>query len=166
MSCPLRRLAVVLGAACLFAGACRKAPPVAAQGSVVRLEYSLTVDGKVDDTSVGSDPVELTVGSGVLPRAAEEALVGMKTGDEKWVKLSAEQAYGERDPKAVMDVPRASFGALAGGLAKGRVVLGVRDGKPARALVARVSGATVRLDFNHRLAGKPVSFRLKVLAIP
>jgi FKBP-type peptidyl-prolyl cis-trans isomerase 2 len=50
-------------------------------------------------------------------------------------------------------------------LAPGKVVLGLRDGKAARARVERLDGKSVWLDFNHRLAGKEIYFRLKVLSL-
>ena len=149
---------------CALPLACSRSSKVT-RGSVVRLEYVLMVDGAVDDRNTGAEPLELTVGSGVLPRSAEEALIGMWPGEERSMTLAAAQAYGERDPKAVSVVPLSAFGAMATQLAPGRVVMGLRDGKPARARVERIAGDSVRLDFNHRLAGKEVYFRLKVLAL-
>ncbi|MCX5795302.1 MAG: FKBP-type peptidyl-prolyl cis-trans isomerase [Elusimicrobia bacterium] len=159
-----RRLCVPLLALCAWLPACSRSSKVA-RGSVVRLEYVLIVDGSVDDSNEGAEPLTLTVGSGVLPRAAEEALIGMRSGEEKSLTLSAAQAYGERDPRAVSAVPRASFGPMAKDLVKGKAVLGLKDGKAARARVERIAGPTVWLDFNHRLAGQPVYFRLKVLSL-
>lgn len=132
---------------------------------MVSLEYVLMVDGRVDDSNAGGEPLRLTVGSGVLPRAAEEALIGMRPGEEKSLTLAAAQAYGERDPRAVAAVPRSAFGAMARDLAPGKTVMGVRDGKAVRARVERLAGPTVWLDFNHRLAGQSVYFRLKVLSL-
>jgi FKBP-type peptidyl-prolyl cis-trans isomerase 2 len=149
---------------CALPSACSRADRVG-RGSAVRLEYVVMVDGAVEDRNTGAEPLDLTVGSGVLPLAAEEALIGMRPGEERSLTLSPAQAYGERDPGAVTAVPRASFGAMARELAPGKVVLGLRDGKPARARVARLDGKEVWLDFNHRLAGKEVYFRLKVLSL-
>jgi FKBP-type peptidyl-prolyl cis-trans isomerase 2 len=151
---------------CLLAlpWACSRSDRVG-RDSVVNLEYAVMVDGKMEDTNQGGEPLRLAVGSGVLPRAAEAALVGMTPGEEKSFTLSAAQAYGERDPKAVSAVPRASFGAMGRDLAPGKAVLGLRGGKAARARVERLDGKSVWLDFNHRLAGKEVYFRLKVLSL-
>ncbi|MBI5242025.1 MAG: FKBP-type peptidyl-prolyl cis-trans isomerase [Elusimicrobia bacterium] len=154
------RLALLL--LCAWPCACSR-PDRVGRGSVVSLEYLVMVDGKTEDTNQGGEPLRLTVGSGVLPRAAEESLIGMRPGEERSLNVPA--AYGERDPKAVSAVPRASFGAMAKDLAPGKVVLGLRDGKPARARVERIDGQSVRLDFNHRLAGKEVYFRLKLLSV-
>ncbi|MDD5629697.1 MAG: FKBP-type peptidyl-prolyl cis-trans isomerase, partial [Elusimicrobia bacterium] len=76
-------------------------PPRVARGSAVSLEYVLIVDGSVDDGNAGGEPLRLTVGSGVLPLAAEEALIGMRAGEEKSINLAPAQAYGERDPQAL-----------------------------------------------------------------
>ncbi len=149
---------------CAASAACSR-PDRAGRGSVVLLEYVVMVGGEVEDRNTGAEPLKLTVGSGVLPPAAEAALVGMKPGEEKSFTLPAAQAYGERDSKAVEAVPRASFGPMAKDLAPGKTVLGVRDGKAARARVERLDGKSVWLDFNHRLAGKEVYFRLKVLSL-
>jgi FKBP-type peptidyl-prolyl cis-trans isomerase 2 len=151
---------------CLLAlpWACSRSDRVG-RDSVVLLEYVVMTGGEVEDRNTGGEPLRLTVGSGVLPPAAEAALVGMKPGEEKAFTLAAAQAYGERDPEAVTAVPRASFGAMGKDLAPGKVVLGLRDGKAARARVERLDGKSVWLDFNHRLAGKEIYFRLKVLSL-
>lgn len=160
------RQALLLAAAALCTiTACSRNPMTAAPGSRLRLSYTLTVDGQIDDTTDGKGPLALTVGEGALPQAVESALIGMHVGEEKSITLQPSQAYGVRDPRQVVEIPRADIGPLDAQLEPGKIVLGLREGKAARARVDRLSDSSVWLDFNHRLAGKTVTFRLKVLAL-
>ena len=160
----MRQGLLAAAALCLLA-ACARKPPTVALGSRLSLAYTLTVDGQIDDTTDGKGPLDLTVGKGALPEAVESALIGMRVGEEKSIALQPSQAYGMRNPHQIVEVPRADIGPLAAQLEPGKIILGLREGKAARARVDRLSNSSVWLDFNHRLADKKVTFRLKVLAL-
>jgi len=67
-----------------------KKETIVKQGSMVKVEYTGTLDdGTVFDSSAGHGaPFEFTVGAGQVLPAFEKAMLGMKTGDEKDIKLS------------------------------------------------------------------------------
>jgi len=145
-------------AALLLALACSRDARVR-PGDPVVVRYELSVDGAVLET----ETVELTQGAGQLPPGADEALLGMKPGEEKTVELPPEKAFGPRDEKRVEAMPLAQLGDLARGLKPGAKVMGFRDGKPETARVLSIEGGKARLDFNPPLAGKTVVYRLSVL---
>ena len=64
------------------------------KGSVVKVEYIAKVDGKVVDKSEGNWPLEFTAGAGELIEGFDEAVIGMKLGQEKTVTVPPEKAYG------------------------------------------------------------------------
>ena len=69
----------------------------AKEGSTVKVHYTGKFDdGTVFDSSEGRDPIEFKVGEGKVIKGFDTAIVGMKEGDEKDVKIEAKEAYGER----------------------------------------------------------------------
>lgn len=73
--------------------------------TVVQIAYNLTVEGE----EVESNLLEYLHGySNIIP-GLEKELTGMSVGDRKQVIAKAADAYGEFDPKMVIDVNRTSF---------------------------------------------------------
>lgn len=144
--------------------ACNQAPSAIAKGTQVSINYTLTVDGKVFDTSTGKGPLTYLAGSGQIIPGLDEALIGLKKGDKKQVTIPPEKGYGPIEPKAVQKVPRASFGNTKG-LKVGMVVTGQQGGRPIQAKVVKMDSKDVTLDMNHPLAGKTLVFDIEVMDI-
>jgi FKBP-type peptidyl-prolyl cis-trans isomerase 2 len=157
----VRRLAVLLASGALLA--CARGPRAARVGDRVTLHYSASVDGKLFETSEDAKPVELVLGEGGLPAPVERALVGHKAGEQ--VDLVVPQAFGPSDPAKIEVLPLSAFAGMKPQPAVGQLVLGTRGEEAAKAVVLKVEGGKVWLDFNHRLAGKTVSFRVRLLAV-
>jgi FKBP-type peptidyl-prolyl cis-trans isomerase SlyD len=135
------------------------------QNSVVSLDYTLKVDGGVVDTSEGSEPIEFIQGQGQIISGLENELYGMAIGDSKDVVVSPSQGYGEIDSEAFADIPRGEFPAnipLEEGVA---LQLKDQDGNVLEAHIVEAGEKTVRLNFNHPLAGKELHFSVKVVGI-
>lgn len=116
-------------------------------------------DGTEFDTSRGGEPFTFEIGSGLVIPGFEEAVKSLGVGEKKTVTLSPDEAYGQRDPGLVIDVPadRAPAGLGVGD----RVALG--DGTPAT--VVATDSETVRVDANHPLAGQTLVFDLELVAV-
>ena len=130
---------------------------------VVSMEYTLQVDGEEIDSSKGQDPLQFLVGYGNIISGLEREMMGMKVGDSKDVVIQSEDAYGEYDDEAFMEVPRDQFPQdmpVEEGLE-----LSVRDdqGQSRYARIDIVEGDTVTLNFNHPLAGDELHFSVKVV---
>ena len=70
-------------------------PKIISKGDRVKVEYIASItSGQIVDQSKGRGPLEFTVGSGELIKSFDEAVVGMKVGDEKTVTIPPEKAYG------------------------------------------------------------------------
>jgi FKBP-type peptidyl-prolyl cis-trans isomerase SlyD len=118
-------------------------------GHVVSMEYTLKVDGEVADTSEGREPLEYVHGAGNIIPGLEREITGMSVGDSKDVVVAAADGYGEEDEKAFMDVPRDQFPKEI----------------PMKVGTDTVGDKSVRLDFNHPLAGKELHFSVRVVGL-
>lgn len=132
---------------------------------VVTMNYSLHVDGELVDTSAGHDPLDFIQGNGNIIPGLESELYGMKIGDSKKVIVAPANGYGELHDEAFVDVPREQFPAQIP-LEVG-TELQVRDeqGQPLQARIAEVGEQSVRLDFNHPLAGKELHFEVSIVGL-
>ena len=137
---------------------------------VVSLSYTLLVDGEVKDSATEENPLEFIYGLGYLLPKFEEYLLGKEVGDTFEFVLSPEEGYGVYDNQAVIDLPKHIF-EIDGKIQEqllipGQVIPmmnqagGVIPGK-----VLEVSADSVKMDFNHDLAGKELHFTGKVTAI-
>jgi FKBP-type peptidyl-prolyl cis-trans isomerase SlyD len=138
---------------------------VVQDGQVVSIEYTLQVGDQVLDTSAEEGPLEFLQGSGNIVPGLEREMYGMKIGESKQVVVSPKEGYGEFDDGAFMDVPRADFPAeipLEHGI---ELHVTDEDGKNTMAYIDTVGDQSVRLDFNHPLAGAELRFDVKVVGL-
>lgn len=134
-------------------------------GSRVKLHYTLTVDGETIDSSEGKEPLEYEHNRGQIIPGLEAQLAGLNPGDRKEVVVEPDQGYGERDPEAIQEVPKAAFADGVEDLEPGVVVSGQSGENVFRATVVAVKEETVELDFNHPLAGKTLHFNVEVVSV-
>lgn len=134
------------------------------EGSKVKFDYTLTVDGTVRDTSAGREPLEYTQGAGQIIPGLEEEMAGLSVGDKKTVKIAPEKAYGILQEEAIKRVPKEAI-SNADQLKIGDMVGASNEGHTFRATVKEVTDKEVTLDFNHPLAGKELSFDVEVKEI-
>lgn len=134
-------------------------------GLVVSMDYKLTVDGEMLDTSDDAGPLQFLAGYDNIVPGLEREMIGMKIGESKDVVVTPADGYGEFDEDGFMDVPRIEFPADLE-IEEG-VELNVtdEDGQNQYARVESVTKETVRLDFNHPLAGAELHFSVKVVAL-
>lgn len=134
-------------------------------GQVVSMDYTLHVDGEMVDTSEGQAPLEFIQGTGSIIPGLERELYGMLIGDSKKVSIAPEDAYGELDPQAYTDVPRAQFPDNIP-MEKG-IEIQVHDeaNNTMHARIDTFNDEIVKLDFNHPLAGKTLNFDVTIVAL-
>ena len=153
----LAALALVSSAACT--------PRYAAEGDSVSVHYTgTTSDGNQFDSSVGSDPIEFTLGSGQMIRGFEDAVYGMKVGETKTVTLPPDQAYGPRNENLVMELNPEDFPGGSPEVGQ-RLQVTFAGGRVDSAVVTEVSETTVTVDANFFLAGKDLTFEIKLVSM-
>ena len=135
------------------------------KGKKVSFEYTLTVDGEIVDSSKEHGALTYTQGQGSMITGFEKHVEGMSEGDEKRFDVSPEEGYGTVNPDAVREVSREllpkdvepAVGMMLGAQAE--------DGRQLHARISEVRKDTVLLDFNHPLAGKTLTFNVKIVTI-
>jgi FKBP-type peptidyl-prolyl cis-trans isomerase 2 len=141
------------------------ADAVVKDGSKVAFDYTMSVDGQVLDSSEGKKPLEYTHGEGKLIPGLSKNLAGMKVGEEKSFLVKPEDAYGQPNPQAYQEVPRASLPAEIKPEVGMFLEANDKEGRAFPVRVSEVKDNTVVMDFNHPLSGKTLAFKVKVTSI-
>ena len=138
----------------------------AKNGDKVKIHYTGKLkDETVFDSSVEREPLEFTVGDGKIIPGFDNAVVGMNPGESKTVTISPDMAYGPHREELVVDVERERVPNNLDLKVGGFVQIRQRDGGVIQAKVTDVSESKVTLDANHPLAGKDLTFDIKLVEI-
>jgi FKBP-type peptidyl-prolyl cis-trans isomerase 2 len=121
-------------------------------------------DGSIFDTSLqeGREPLDVTLGQGMLIPGFENGLIGMTTGESKVVEIEAHNAYGNYNEEFVQEIPLSN---VPEGVQTGDVLQGQNQYGPVQVTVKEIKGENVVLDMNHPLAGKKLIFDLEVVSV-
>jgi FKBP-type peptidyl-prolyl cis-trans isomerase SlyD len=146
-----------------------------AKNNVVFISYQLAFpdeDGQPDVVEIvdEKEPMVFIHGLSGLPEAFEKNLLGLNEGDTFDFSISAEDAYGNVDPNAIIQLPKSIFQAEDQNaddiLQIGNFIPMTDDqGNRMQGLVVAIEGETVTMDFNHPLAEKTLMFQGKILKI-
>ena len=143
------------------------------KGSKVKVHYT----GKLDNNFVfdsskavegndkfGTDrePLEFTVGEGMLIPGFENSVIGLNVGDKKTIELNPEDAYGDLRDDLINEVPREN---LPEGVEVGQTLQAQTEQGPIMVVVKELNETTAKIDANHPLAGKKLFFELEVVEV-
>ena len=163
------RLLVVGLIALAVSTACSTQPKIT-QGSVVKIEYKGTLsDGTVFDTTEGKQPLSFLVGANQVIPAFETNVISMKAGQTKKFTIKAKEAYGDPDPSKIVTLPKDQrFTGID--LKEGATIFANNKAPDGRVIqtpmkVVKVTDAEVTMDYNHPLAGKDLTFEVKVVEV-
>lgn len=145
-------------------------------GSFLTLHYRLAGPGGDIINTFNDKPATLTLGTDELSPAVEKRLVGLEEGAQATFEIPAGEAFGDRNPEMVQWVARRlldEMGQPGEDYEVGEVVqFPTPDGLSQYAgWVQRVGkdvdgkADAVLFDFNHPLAGQPVTFQVHVIGI-
>jgi FKBP-type peptidyl-prolyl cis-trans isomerase SlpA len=140
-------------------------------GSFLTLHYRLSgPDGAELINTFNDKPATLSLGTGELAPAMEARLLGLSEGTHQSFTLEAGEAFGERNPELLQRVKRSLLDELGDPDEQyhvGDVVqFPTPDGKGAYAGVVReIDGDALLFDFNHPLAGRPVTFEVQLIGV-
>ena len=139
------------------------------KGSKIKVEYEGKLDnGEIFDSSQHGDhshPLEFIVGEGHVIPGFDNAVVGMKKGDEKEFEIESQDAYGSYDDRLMKNIPRNALPQEQEPKEGMVLVLGTPDGRQFPVKISRVNKENVTVDFNHPLAGKKLHFKIKVVEV-
>ncbi len=132
----------------------------------VKIEYTGSFeDGSVFDTSVGKEPLDVVIGEGKVIKGFNDALIGMKKGEEKEIKLETEEAYGDYNPNLIKKIPKDQLPKEPEAKPNMVILVGLANGQQVPAIIKEVTETDITIDLNHPLAGKALNFKLKVIDI-
>lgn len=143
-------------------------------GSFLTLHYRMSGPAGEVINTFGGKPATLTLGNGELAPAVESCLLGLSEGSRATFDLAAGTAFGERNPAMLQWLARQvldEMGEHGEDYQIGDVVqFPTPDGLGQFAGVVQQlkngdSGEAVLFDFNHPLAGQPVTFEVHVIGI-
>ncbi len=135
-------------------------------GLFVSVDYTGTLeDGEVFDSSDGREPLEVEVGSGSVIPGFESALMGMSLNESKTFTLAPEEAYGDRDEERMHDFPASDIPEGMTPEVGQTLMLKTPQGQQIPARVDSVDDEKVVFDLNHPLAGRALTFSVKVVGI-
>jgi peptidylprolyl isomerase len=136
----------------------------ATTGDTVRVHYRGTLaDGTEFDSSEGREPLEFTLGAGVVIPGFEAAVVGLEPGEKRTVTLPPEDAYGPKNETLIQRVDADAFSEDP--YVGGHVDLIAPDGGRLPGEITAVDEQGVVLDFNHPLAGETLTFEVELVQI-
>ncbi|MBW8012765.1 MAG: peptidylprolyl isomerase [Chloroflexi bacterium] len=138
---------------------------VVADDMVISLDYTLSVDGEVLDSSEDEGPIVFLQGHGNIIPGLEKELVGLAVGENKEVTVTPKDGYGEQDSEEIKDIPLSEFPEEIP--LKDGIELKVKDdeGVEMYGKIVSVGEETVEMDFNHPLAGKTLQFSVKLIEL-
>lgn len=136
------------------------------KGSKVTLHFSLKLDdGSVVDSTPAEKPASLIIGDGNLPEGFEETLYGLASGEDRVSRIPPEKAFGMPNPNNFQRIPRGSF-ASGVELEEG-LVMSFSDAANSElpGVVRNFDDEMVEVDFNHPLAGRHLTFEVRILDV-
>ena len=143
------------------------------KNKVVSLSYILKRDnaqGEIIEETRAGDPLVFLYGIGQMLPKFEEHLSTLKTGDNFEFTLSSDEAYGEMDQDAIIDLDKRIFmvdGKIDDEMLAIGNVIPMRDdqGHMLQGIVVNVTNDSVRMDFNHPMAGNTLHFTGNVIEV-
>ena len=127
----------------------------------VTLHFAIRLEnGDLVDSTEGKAPATFCVGDGNLLPGFEQALFGLKAGDKRSLPISPEQGFGQPNPQNVQVMPRSQFTDMP--LSEGLLII-FQDAAKGElpGVVKAFDEQQVSIDFNHPLAGKPLTFEVE-----
>tara|TARA_R110001599_G_scaffold64023_3_gene178921 strand:- start:541756 stop:542211 length:456 start_codon:yes stop_codon:yes gene_type:complete len=143
---------------------------VVTETSYLTLHYRLAVQNGDDIVSTfDENPATLQLGSNQLASFLEACLIGLHEDEHQVFTLSAEQAFGPRNPDMFQRVSRITLdnNSMDGAEYKiGDVVeFASPEGGQFAGVLREVDDESAVFDFNHPLAGKDLQFEVKIIGI-
>jgi peptidylprolyl isomerase len=105
------------------------------------------------------EPRLVSIGEGWVLKGLDEALSNANLGDKLTIEITPDKGFGDRDPSKVRMIPQRKLGEKADNIKVGDVVeMYERPG-----IVRYVGSGRIQLDFNHRFAGRTLTYDVNIL---
>ncbi|WP_299781511.1 peptidylprolyl isomerase [uncultured Formosa sp.] len=136
------------------------------ENDTVKVHYTGKLnDGRIFDSSLEREPLEITIGKGMLIPGFENAIIDMKVNEKKTVEISKEDAYGDINEELFHEVAKEQLPPDV----KPEVGMGLtsksEDGREHQFRVVDIKENHIVVDGNHPLAGQDLIFDLELVEI-
>ena len=145
------------------------------KGSLILIDYTANIKdtNKIFETTIEEEaknsdlydptrkygPKLVSVGEGWVLKGLDEALAKANNGDKLQVEVSPDKGFGERIPNKVRMIAQRKLGDKADEVKIGdEVKIDERPG-----IVRFVGSGRVQVDFNHRLAGRTLTYKVNII---
>jgi peptidylprolyl isomerase len=136
------------------------------KGDNVKIAYTGKLeDGNVFDSSEDKAPLSFEVGAGQVIPGFDKNVEGMKKDEEKTFTLSVEEAYGPVKEELVQEFPKDKLPDKPEPKEGMMLIMQAPTGQQVPAKIVEVNDKTVKIDINHPLAGKALTFEIKVVGV-
>lgn len=137
---------------------------IISENAAVLFHYTLTDgEGNQLDSSKGKEPLAYLHGHKNIIPGLEQAMEGKQAGDVMVVTIAPADGYGERKEEMIQEVPRKTF--QADDVNVGMRFVAQTPNGPLTVFVTGVTDETVTVDANHPLAGKELTFDVRVESV-
>lgn len=143
------------------------------KNNMVTLTYDLHVDnnkGELIEQASTENPLQFLFGAGMMLPKFEEGLASLNSGEAFEISIKNADAYGAVNKEAIVDLPKNVFlveGKFDSELIKvgNAVPMMSSNGQRMNGLVMEITEETVKMDFNHPLAGEDLYFKGNIVEV-
>ena len=141
-------------------------PPTVQTDSFLTLHYRITLDDGTEAVSTFDlSPATLQMGGGQLSENLERCLLGLQAGDARSWRLAPEDAFGAHNPRLVERISRTALPPEIELKENSLVEFATPDGGGFAGFCREVTDGHALFDFNHPLAGKTITFEVRIIGV-
>ncbi|MEL6492049.1 MAG: peptidylprolyl isomerase [Cyanobacteria bacterium J06621_3] len=138
----------------------------AKSGDKVKVHYTGTLNnGQVFDSSKERDPLEFTLGTGMVIAGFDAAVTGLEPGETITKTIPVDEAYGPYQEEMVADIEKQNIPADFELEVGQRLQMQTPSGEAMAVTITDMKEGVVTLDGNHPLAGQDLTFELELVEI-
>ena len=141
--------------------------PTVGPDSFLTLHYRLSgASGEEFVSTFDLSPATIQMGGGQLAAPLEQCLLGLEAHQRHEFLLSADDAFGQYNPRLVERIARSALPADVELRENALIEFGAPDGGAGFAgFLRELTDTTALFDFNHPLAGQSVRFEVEIIGI-
>ena len=138
----------------------------AKSGDTVKVHYTGTLNnGQVFDSSKGREPLQFTLGTGMVIPGFDAAVTDLSPGETVMATIPNAEAYGPYQKEMVAEIEKENIPADFELEVGQRLQMQVPSGEAMAVTITDIKGEVVTLDGNHPLAGQDLTFELELVEI-
>jgi peptidylprolyl isomerase len=139
---------------------------LAQSGNTVKVHYTGKFsNGVIFDSSLDREPLEFNIGSNQVILGFDKAVTGMKIGEKKTVAFPPDEGYGERTEDLIFEIDKSDLPQDFEPEVGMPLEMMNHEGETMIVNIFEIDGDSVKIDGNHPLAGKHLTFEIELLEI-